>query len=182
MVTQLAASPSNSPARPNFRWRPRVYLAGKIARNDWRHELVPGLDGAYLGQPIDCGQFIFCGPYFASCGHGCAHGAETHGLADRCGTRQTAPPRWSVPSLCCYWLHQADLVFAWIDDPTCFGTLTELGWAQMLGKSVFVGFSNAQLRGQMWFVLYGPKTHHGVFDSPHTALQRALALANLHLS
>jgi hypothetical protein len=72
--------------------KPTVYLAGKIGRNDWRHELVPELRGTVNGdcldpEPvlfdptlrIDCGDFVYVGPFFVSCDHGCFHGPASHG-------------------------------------------------------------------------------------------------------
>jgi len=56
----------------------RIYLAGKIAQNDWRHELFPGLRGAedFDGPPARWG-FDYAGPYFISDDHGLQHGPGT---------------------------------------------------------------------------------------------------------
>lgn len=157
--------------------KPYLYLAGKIRRNDWRLSLVPQLGTTLLGQPIECENFHYDGPYLMSCDHGCAHGPETHGLGYG-GCIWLAPPKWLVPGLCYYWLKRANLVFAWIDDPTCFGTLTEIGWAQALDRPVFIGFSTYTLQREMWFAAAGPSTCAGQFDSPHDALQQAISLAS----
>lgn len=81
----------HAPAKPL-----KIYFAGKIGKNDWRHKLIPGLRGAWLGH--DCGEGVgdlialqpvtweqdgltlHCtGPYFVGCNHGCFHGATNHG-------------------------------------------------------------------------------------------------------
>jgi hypothetical protein len=75
----------------------RVYLAGKIGKNDWRHRVVvevgldPPLDAdaewpvrdLYLpaeGQEAER-WFSYVGPYFIRCDHGCAHQDDFHGNA-----------------------------------------------------------------------------------------------------
>lgn len=50
----------------------------------------------------------------------------------------------------------ADIVFCWIDEPDCFGTLVELGYAHALGKKCLVSFAREELAdgiaaGQFWF-------------------------------
>lgn len=91
-------------------WPLRVYLAGKIQKNCWRHTVVKGLGDAvdrYCGHPepssgvmewptlsdaID-GVHAYTGPFFVSCGckdwehgavsrrgGGCNHGDDTHGV------------------------------------------------------------------------------------------------------
>jgi hypothetical protein len=152
----------------------KVYLAGKIEKNDWRHELVPNLRGLEIGRLVHCGPFIYCGPYFLACDHGCAHGFNTHGLQpNRCMPGEL-PPRWTVPSVCCQWLRRANLLFAWIENHTCHGTLTEIGWAHMLGIPVFMAFSSRDLCEQMWFPAGGPRTVANVFSSPKDALLTAI--------
>lgn len=76
-----------------------IYLAGKIAKNDWRHTIVNGLrkavdffddDGVRLNQPwytwpplpkAIFDYHTYTGPFFISCDHGCAHGPNEHGVA-----------------------------------------------------------------------------------------------------
>jgi hypothetical protein len=81
----------HAPAKPL-----KIYFAGKIGKNDWRHKLIPGLRGAWLGT--ECGEIVgdlnelepvtweqdgltlHCtGPYFVGCDHGCFHGDTNHG-------------------------------------------------------------------------------------------------------
>ena len=70
-------------------YKPVVYLAGKIAKHDWREQIVFLRDGVDAANPerdlfnpelaIDCPDFIYGGPFFVSCDHGCGHGAGMHG-------------------------------------------------------------------------------------------------------
>jgi hypothetical protein len=39
-------------------------------------------------------------------------------------------------------IEAADLVFAWIDGPDCYGTILEIGYARALGKAVVVAMSD----------------------------------------
>jgi hypothetical protein len=153
---------------------PRVYLAGKISKDDWRNRLVPGLRDAEFGRPYRCDGFIYGGPFFIACDHGCSHGAGTHGVDPGCES-SVAPPRWLVPSLCLDWIGRCDLLFAWIDDPTCYGTLVEIGWAQMMRKPVYIGFARHVASQDMWFAAAGPRTIGSLHSSSADALARALA-------
>ena len=157
-----------------------VYFAGKVGVRDWRHALVPGLreSQGVAAAPIRCDGFIYCGPFFISCDHGCAHGPGTHGLGPTCAG-EMSPPRWLVPRLCYRWLGRADLVFAWIDDPTCYGTLVEAGWAQAMGKPLYVGFASEDLAQQMWFAGGGARMGSGVHATAEDALRCALLYGNL---
>lgn len=84
----------------------KIYLAGKINKNCWRHSIVTGLKNASSplpafvetepepghGQQLDLpewpvlknaifGCHDYVGPYFRSCDHGCFHGDGRHGVA-----------------------------------------------------------------------------------------------------
>jgi Nucleoside 2-deoxyribosyltransferase len=178
----------------------RVYLAGKIDKHDWRHELVPGLRGALsvsetrrvcgeCGPDCDGTRKHFCyvraewgeprtpvweahgvslayaGPYFLSCDHGCYHGRSAHGVgATEAGPyepgRQGAcgdPAAKSayVVERCLAWLRSADLVFAWLDDGSAYGTVAELGYAAALGTPIHIGLPTRRRDDRledMWFV------------------------------
>lgn len=160
---------------------PWVYCAGKIEKNGWRHDLVPDLRGAQHGVPIRQATFTYCGPYFVSCDHGCAHMNGKHAMATplcigRDEFQGHAEPE-EVPRLCQQWLQRANLVFAWINRGDCHGTLIELGWAQTLGIPSYVGFANERLRKEMWFLTNCPKTFSRVHTNPRTAFEQAILLA-----
>ncbi len=153
---------------------PRVYFAGKIGHTDWRHTLGADLWDGEFGEPVRCERFIYCGPFFVACDHGCSHGDCTHGLGHGCKTFPV-PPRWLVPSLCLEWIRRCDLFFAWIDDPTCYGTLVEIGWAQMMRKPVYIGFKSSWHYSEFWFAAMGPRTIARIHTNAAEALERALA-------
>ena len=134
-----------------------IYLAGKIGPNDWRHELLGwGLRGAWE-YDYDAEQmtpqwpaitngildtFDYAGPYFVSDDHGCGHGSSTHGCGSdgalTCSPDQNLPKRPQVRDLCLAAIQAADIFFAWLDDPTAYGTLVEIGYAKALGKKIVV--------------------------------------------
>src|ERR671920_11972 len=103
--------------------KPRVYFAGKIAReNDWRHDIagehlhrVVGNDEDLFDPSltVDCGSFIYVGPFFVGCGPGFAHGAVNP-------TR-----RKQVFDINRIRLLKADWVFAYIESADCYNTLIE---------------------------------------------------------
>lgn len=128
----------------------RVYCAGKIAKNDWRHTLFPGLRDAvdtYGAEGPDRfpevgptrGEFEYCGPYFLSCDHGCYHGDSEHGigaLGAECGVEGETGVK--VPLLCNQWLQRSEVLFVWLDDPTAYGTITEIGMAYATGRLIWL--------------------------------------------
>ncbi|MCL8207245.1 MAG: nucleoside 2-deoxyribosyltransferase domain-containing protein [Actinomycetia bacterium] len=121
-----------------------VYCAGKIAKNDWRHTLFPGLRGAGPDDWLERDGLVYTGPWFVSCDHGCAHGPHTHGTGPACGEDDDPVTVWNRRQMTLLQgragLLRADVVFAWIDAPTAFGTFVELGYALGRGKGVFVAF------------------------------------------
>jgi very-short-patch-repair endonuclease len=84
--------------------RPKVYLAGKIAKNGWRNEIVPepgpdwydgGPDEPWgrrgIGRrakgiwPIRVGtEYDITGPFFVRDDHGCTHGQSSHANGGGC--------------------------------------------------------------------------------------------------
>ena len=148
----------------------KIYLAGKIEQNCWRHEIVKGLrsatpDDVICGEDCDVDKFpsiiegaVFCkhdytGPFFVSCDHGCFHGENTHGSS--AASHESNLPS-AMGQVNAYYraldgIASCDLFFAWIDSLDCFGTLFEIGYATAIGKRVVVctklGFNSSQL----WF-------------------------------
>jgi nucleoside 2-deoxyribosyltransferase len=53
-------------------------------------------------------------------------------------------------------IEAADLVFAWIDGPDCYGTILEIGYARAMGKAVVVAFSedfaSTKAAHEMWLL------------------------------
>jgi very-short-patch-repair endonuclease len=150
----------------------RIYLAGKIAKNDWRHDLVPMLRcafstsdvGAWVEDwpttPMYRKDFQYVGPFFISCDHGCAHGENNHGAgATTSGCISEFPYRdhyWQVAIQqdvmirCRQAIKDCDVFFAWLENPcTAYGTLVELGFAAAIGKTVVIG--SADIYDDLWF-------------------------------
>ena len=147
----------------------RVYLGGPIGKNDWRHQLVPGLSNAFAENgdqherarrdvmtelPTITPSVVCVGPWFIGCDHGCAHGRSTHGtegggcLADVPGPQF----RRDVFDTNLKRLRRADAVFAYFDRKEAYGSAFELGAAHALGKPIYAGFPRrASWQDDMWF-------------------------------
>lgn len=146
----------------------RIYFAGKIGKNDWRHKIVPGLRGAWHGACLEPADpevivpirfelggtaFDYAGPYFVGCDHGCFHGPESHGIVDAgepADDRILTPERYDVFGLCLSWLQSADVVFAHVESGDAQGTMFELGWA-FDRIQVFLNFTTEALAAECWF-------------------------------
>lgn len=118
-----------------------LYLAGKIDRYDFRHDLVPGLRGhLWSGGPIVTPTFSYVGPFFVSDDHAGMHGPNTHGAI---GHEVTYPPitRRDVIANNNAAIRKADLIFAYISTGDCYGTLCEIGQALALSKRVVMAFA-----------------------------------------
>src|SRR5262249_34434933 len=139
--------------------KPTIYLAGKIkpAARDWRFQLVRGRidlgmdDEKRLFDPsyvIEEPLFFYGGPYYVACDHQCGHGTANHGVGasgDRAGCisgfwgdEQSTPRR--VFEVNRRRIANANVVFAFIDELDCHGTLIELSMADELGKRIVVAF------------------------------------------
>ncbi len=171
------SAPRRTPlTNPNGDTVTSIYLAGKIAQNDWRHDLLghqlrgawewdeeaPSTHWPVIERGI-LGTFDYVGPYFMSDDHGCGHGASTHGCGTDgfiCGFSNPAPRRAQVRDLCFDAIDRADIVFAWLDDPTAYGTLVEIGYARGRGKQVIVA---APQRPNGFKGMYGPDE---LYDGP----------------
>ena len=146
---------------------PRVYLAGKIGKHDWRHTLFPlrhvelSYDERYdrislNQQPLTRDGFEYCGPYFLGDDHGCFHGRNQHGLIDpgwadgHSMDDQDFPQvlkRQTVMRSCLHWIDQADAVFCWLDALDAYGTLAELGYARARDIPIYLA-PDAEIRGK----------------------------------
>lgn len=154
----------------------RIYLAGKIKANDWRHGMVTGLRGSgwpgrYDAEPADwpdfpvmpkavLGKYDYTGPYFVGCDHSCYHGPNEHGVGAFTGGEfvydyednpekegyNTFRPTYrykKIHDLCLDAIDRSDVIFAWIEDYSCYGTLVELGYARGKDKKIIVAFGAA---------------------------------------
>lgn len=142
----------------------KVYLAGKIGKNDWRHTIFKDLRNYDIGsayyeiEPVD--GFMYYGPFFIGCDHGCYHGNGTHGLGvdNRrgcgCGSAKIYKP-YEVVEICEKLISEADIMFSWIDSSTAYGTIVEIGMARAMKKPIFI-VCDQELKGMkfirdMWF-------------------------------
>lgn len=131
----------------------KVYLAGKVKKHCWRHDVVKGLREALhcdvMSPWPELYHSIFnthnyVGPYFASCDHGCNHGSNMHGNGlgrDWICGGDNPPERQTIIHRCFAAIKSADLVFAWIDSADCYGTIAELGYAAALNKQIKIAVS-----------------------------------------
>ena len=132
--------------------KPRIYFAGKITANCWRHDLVPQLRGwQQASGPIDCGRFIYTGPFFVSCDHKCRHGDATHGVLGIGCEPELEETREAVFEKNQAALQSSSRVFAYIASPNCYGTLIELGWAARAGIPVFIVFAPSVDHEDFWY-------------------------------
>lgn len=152
----------------------RIYLAGKIAKNDWRHEVSPWLRSVELVEELPMeGGHVYVGPFFIGCDHGCGHGPGTHGLGGEHSTCAEYPSRSNVKKRALAGIASADLVFAWLDDVTAFGTIYEIGHAHALGKRVIVGVPESGISPELWFTHTGHRVLVGL--TPAETCRRAIA-------
>ncbi len=134
--------------------RIRLYLAGKIGKNDWRHNLIAGLrEHEWSKGPIVAPDYIYVGPFFKSCDHGCNHGPNSHGAAERHLSGESTYSQLDVVRNNNEALDSADLVFVYITTGDCYGTLLEIGRAtgQLLRPRVVIAFAPDILVDDFWY-------------------------------
>ena len=137
--------------------QPRVYFAGKISRDDWRHQLFPYYRRytTYFGEaffPFCSDGIMYCGPTFSGDDHGCTHGPTKHASGDGCNGSPI--DRTAVLARSLEQIRGSSHMFAWIDSMEAFGTLVEIGYAAALDKNVFVSVSKEVAEdacGELWF-------------------------------
>jgi len=120
-----------------------LYLAGKIAEVDWRHEVVSNLGDHIMNWqagtwwPVVPSSIFkmhgYTGPYYRKV----AKSEQGTGMK---------PHR-----LCLEAVRKSDMVFAWIDDPTCYATLFEMGYAHGLGIHTVVAYPKDFDKSELWF-------------------------------
>jgi hypothetical protein len=148
----------------------RIYLAGKITKNGWREDIVSEAQqhphfGRRSPWPVlpkaVFGKYDYVGPYFIGDDHGSFHGESSHGLGGTASPDSKnlfvqdwgATPEHDIPRLCTTAIIEADIVFAWLDSVSAFGTLFELGYAKALGKKIYVGYpKGVYYKRDMWFI------------------------------
>lgn len=144
---------------------PRVYLAGKISKHDWRHSLFPlrhveltydrEHDRVVSRERLNHDGFEYAGPYFLGDDHGCFHGPGQHGIIDpgwadgHSMSDRDFPQvlsRRTVSQSCLAWIADADVVFCWLEGVDAYGTLVELGYAHARGIPIYVATDGEVLK------------------------------------
>jgi hypothetical protein len=123
-----------------------IYLAGKISDNDWRSEIVDGIndDVAFddsgdmfpIKQNAIFGKHHYTGPYcvkFDSLAgkHFCYN---SHGFIEQDNSYNMD----SIHRCCKEAIKNSDVVIAVIHDNECYGTIFELGYAHALNKPIWI--------------------------------------------
>ena len=140
------------------RW---FYAVGKITKNGWRTPFgieMPNSFEEYLeARPVPTHHdFIYTGPFFCRCDHGCAHSGETHATANCSDGFEFRPERVfrrSEPQI-----RQSGFVFVWTGVgngalDTAYGSLVEIGIAHALGKPILLGHHPAADLRPFWFAV-----------------------------
>lgn len=101
-------------------------------------------------------KFVYTGPYYEDVWGG--HGVDNS--QDHVSHANSNDWEHGIRNMCLQSLHASDIVFAWIDSPSAYGTFIELGVAISEGKPIQVAFSgDAVLMGMhhdMWFLERSP--------------------------
>lgn len=141
-----------------------AYLAGKITCNGWRNwfghyrDIPEDENPCNLTTPVN-DHLAVTGPFFISCDHGCYHGDGKHGVGavnsihshEWGGCMGNYYTRDDVLKICKAQIDRAEIVFAYIDQSDCYGTLAEIGYAHASGKDLVIAFSSEELKKEMWF-------------------------------
>jgi hypothetical protein len=154
--------------------RPKLYLAGKIRKDCWRHKLVTGLREHHwsLGHLLQ-DNFTYVGPFFVGCDHGCYHQSNSHGNGIGCWPDRDTDQQ-EVGRLCREAVSNADLVFCFINSKDCYGTLAEIERAHVFGIRVVIAFAPgiaSEQNNDMWFVCAPAyRIHYGICERDLPAL------------
>jgi hypothetical protein len=135
----------------NLPFKPRVYLAGKIDKNCWRHDLVPKLRGSlWSDAPLDCDGWRYTGPFFVACDHGCTHVDTRHGAGpDGCGAAEGIN-RNAVFDANIRAVKQSDALVAYLTSYDCIGTIYEIAYAQEHRVPTILLFGPGVERAEFW--------------------------------
>lgn len=131
--------------------KPRIYLAGKISKNCWRHFLVHGLrEHSWGSGDLEQDDWICTGPFFTSCDHGCSHQPNLHGVLTNqngCGVTMT---QQELVNHLKQAIDSSDAVFVYINSKDCFGTYHEVGYASAKGKQIYIVYGPDVDPKELW--------------------------------
>jgi hypothetical protein len=157
---------------PNYTF----YFVGKIMHTGWRHKIFNLRNIEYPWKAYLTGAsprtkhaiapgLHYGGPFTVGCDHGCYHGPNTHGTGvnrDTCEggmwddwEGNTLPLNQNsfaarIVCNCLLSIRSVDIVFAWIDDLTAYGSLAELGYARAFGKQTWLAWPREF--PDLWFI------------------------------
>ncbi|MER5424086.1 DUF559 domain-containing protein [Streptosporangium roseum] len=123
-----------------------------------------------------------------SCSRGCSgrncddsQWVTTHGTIGGCIVMAASLPTW-LPAAsasdgartyaheeCLAAIQRADIVFAWLDDLTAYGTLVEIGYARALGKKLIVATNGEH--EELWFAKWSATKYMPAYSDPLSALR-----------
>jgi hypothetical protein len=141
------------------------YFCGKIAHTDWRHRLVDLREVEYPVDAYRAGNtpilrhglgpgLHYGGPFFVGCDHGCYHGTNSHGAGcnnERPSTcREALPREHEIVGNSLRSIIGADIIFAWIDDLSAYGSFAELGIAYGLAHTIWIAWPKPL--PDLWFI------------------------------
>lgn len=140
------------------------YFCGKINHTDWRHTLLNLRSEEYPLDDYRAGYspvvhhglgagLHYGGPFFVACDHGCYHGDNSHGVGrhkQTCEGGQSVPSNLEVVANSQISIATADIVFAWLDDLTAYGSFAELGFASALRKQIWIAWPKPL--PDLWFI------------------------------
>lgn len=170
----------------------KIYLAGKIGPNDWRHTIVTGL--ATVATPVRelsdaetgghgsvlifdtmpraiWGQHDYVGPFFQDPNpwHFDHKFPET--------PNNTYPAPEAIIDACELAIRSCDIFFAWLDDQTAYGTLVEIGIARALGIEIWIASAPSLRWHDLWFAGTCAWVHEHQCATPAEALKTMLQAA-----
>jgi len=151
----------------------KIYLAGKITKNGWRHHLVPELRHAtWDDAPLAFGSHKYIGPFFVGCDHGCFHVPTGHGSINKdlkaCAEDYNPVTRAQVHHNCLTAIGNCDVLIAYINDAECYGSIAEIQFALDKRKHVVIcfapGLASAK-QNEYWFVCHtAQRVHYDVSE------------------
>lgn len=157
-----------------------VYFAGKVNGHGYREQLFGSrvMSNGYRTYEVNGGKVRYGGPFALSCDHGCFHRDGGHGLLtiplDCYGSAEGLDEcyghggHWpdSIGGLkkpvavkrCIEQIRTCDAVHAYIDTISCYGTLSELGYASALAKPIHIVYKQGAQNWEkhFWFIFNLP--------------------------
>ena len=151
-MDMVVADIFNQKSKNSHPVKPKIYMAGKICKSDWRHGLVTNLrNHNWHDGPIETDKFTYMGPFFISCDHGCAHHPNSHGAANQECTEPLLISE-DVIRRNNRALRDSDLIFCYINSESCFGTLIELGMAVERNIPIILVFAPWINHDDFWYL------------------------------